>query len=149
MGQIKYNQKTEVLYREWSIIEGIELRDEWKEDNDCAVRAIASATGCTYKEAHDYCRIYLKRKNNDGSIAFGRKMDERIGMPFLNGTKYKEVEFDKPLTIKEFMKNYSGIYILAITGHVFTIKYKCIIGNPEDNEDVHRIVNFAYKIYKA
>ena len=149
MGKVKYNEETGILYREWSVIEGIELREEWNENEDCAVRALASATECTYQEAHEYCKKYMKRENRDGAVGFGRVMDERMGLSFLNNCTYNELKMEKTLTVKEFYEKYAGNYIVAVKGHVFTIKHKCIIGNPEDSQDVHKIVNFAYQVYKS
>ena len=150
MGQIRINKSNGMLYQEWDAIDGIELRETLNENEDCAVRAIASSTGCSYREAHDYCKRYFKRKHRDGAESFGKIMDERAGLSFPNNTKYKEFHVDKPMSVREFIeKNNLGIYMVVVKGHVFTIKNSIIIGNPEDREDLNVPVLFAYKIYKT
>ena len=150
MGKIKYDSEVKLWYYDIDYIKGYEFREEINDNNDCSVRAIASATGADYREAHEYASKYFNRKIGEGAEGFGLIMDRRAGLPFLNNTKYKEIKLkEKRMLLKDFLEEYSsGIYIVCMYNHVFTVKNKIIIGNSDDRKMLTKKVHFVYKINK-
>jgi hypothetical protein len=51
------------------------------------------------------------------------------------------------MTVGTFVKEYDkGTYILRVAGHAFTIKDGTVIGNPNDADQIRKIVKNAWKI---
>lgn len=120
-----------------------------KENNDCAVIAIAVACKITYKKAHSICKK-LGRKNGRGLRTFtilqaikkaGYEIEfNTFGLKQPNGSKYT------PKTIERAVK-LNGMY-LAFTGdHVFAIKEKEVICWCKNRSlHINRLVKIGDKI---
>ena len=51
------------------------------------------------------------------------------------------------MTVGTFVKLYDkGTYILRVAGHAFTIKDGTVIGNPNDADQIRKIIKNAWKI---
>lgn len=85
---------------------------------DCTVRSLSLARGMSYLKAHKL----LNKK--------GRKDNSRFDFDAFMKDQYwaKRIDFlfkrgQRRLNIKEFCNNYNtGIWIVRISGHVFTVK---------------------------
>lgn len=153
MGEIKRTEKG-IYYLEFlEGIKGIEERENLKEDNDCGVRAIASATGATYLEAYEFAKNKLGREYNEGVEGWIKKMEALAGLKFLNGYKFKTMKqysHRYTISVEDFIKKHqTGIYIVGITGHVFTIYNSVVIGNKEDSLNTFHKIGTAFQIYKS
>ena len=126
------------------------------ETRDCVVRAIASAYDLEYDKAHKWVADTFNRKPKRGTYGFpvgmNRMSDAKTRMNYkrthtidpkhltTNGGKSK-------MTVGTFAKLYDkGTYILRVSGHAFTIKDGTVIGNPNDADQVRKIVKNAWKI---
>lgn len=127
----------------------------YMEDNDCVVRAIASATNWDYNSAHAFVAKKFNRKFGKGTINFSGLMNKMYySNKRINRKKVKtiipfEVEVDnRRLTVGSFVKKYrKGTYILLVRNHVFAIRDSTVIsGNLEDSIKVKRILRGAWKI---
>jgi hypothetical protein len=152
MGKIVNITDKGILYLEWlEGIKGVEEREGLDEHEDCAVRAIASSTGSTYLEAHEFCKKRFGRKHRKGVEGWIGKMEAIQGLNFLNGTNVKKIKkYDHRYTIsvEDFIKEYPrGIYIVNVSGHVFTIWNSIVIGNDEDRERIHWKIGAIFEIY--
>jgi hypothetical protein len=78
-------------------------------------------------------------------------MEAIQGLNFLNGTNVKKIKkYDHRYTIsvEDFIKEYPrGIYIVNVSGHVFTIWNSIVIGNDEDRERIHWKIGAIFEIY--
>lgn len=125
------------------------------EDNDCAVRAIASATNCEYDIAHNFVAKKFNRKFGKGTYNFSRVMtsiafsNKRVNRKKLKIVIPFEVEVGgHKLTVGSFIKQYKkGTYILLVRNHVFTVKDSVVLGgNPDDAIKTKRILKGAWEI---
>lgn len=126
------------------------------ERRDCVVRAIASAFDIQYDKAHKWVADTFNRKPKKGTYGFPQGMnkmsDDKTRM------NYKRTKTIDPkhlttnngkskMSVGTFAKLYNkGTYILRVTGHAFTIKDGSVIGNPNDANQVRKIVKNAWKI---
>ena len=126
------------------------------ETRDCVVRAIASAFDLEYDKAHKWVADTFNRKPRRGTYGFP------IGMNRMSDAKtrmnYKRTQTIDPkhlttnngkskMTVGTFAKLYDkGTYILRVNGHAFTIKDGSVIGNPNDADQVKKIIKNAWKI---
>ncbi|MAZ30851.1 MAG: hypothetical protein CMP57_02020 [Flavobacteriales bacterium] len=152
MGKIVKITEEGTLYLEWlDGIKGIEEREKLDDEKDCAVRAIASSTGCTYLEAYEFCKKRFGRKDREGVEGWIGKMESIQGLNFLNKTKVKKIiKYDHRYTVsvRDFIREYpKGIYIVNVSGHVFTIWNSIIIGNKEDRDRIDLKIGAIFKIY--
>lgn len=134
------------------------------ENNDCVVRAFASAFEIEYDEAHKIVAEKFKRKNREGTRAFhiGMRLMSQNGIEF-NGKGIKTIENQygtmlyyatvkgvkvlRNTTTAYFLKEYSvGTYIVVVKGHAFTIKDSVVIGNASDAKQRRKHINGAWKI---
>ena len=117
-----------------------------KETNDCFVKAVASATGSTYDNAHAFAKENFHRQDREGTMVamFMPKVDGKklsiggseVVMKSLSKAKitnkyklYGETIL-RQKTVKSFIKsNPSGTYIVLVAGHAFTIKDGVLIDN--------------------
>jgi hypothetical protein len=123
---------------------------------DCVVRAVASAYDIHYDKAHKWVADNFKRitkkgtygfpigmnKMSDNKTRFNYKRTKTIDPKFLttNGGKSK-------MTVGTFVKEYDkGTYIVRVSGHAFTIKDGSVIGNPNDAEQIRKVVKNAWKV---
>jgi hypothetical protein len=124
---------------------------------DCVVRAVASAYDIHYDKAHKWVADNFKRipkkgtygfpigmnKMSDNKTRFNYKRTKTIDPKFLttNGGKSK-------MTVGTFVKEYDkGTYIVRVSGHAFTIKHGSVIGNPNDAEQIRKVIKNAWKVY--
>jgi hypothetical protein len=123
---------------------------------DCVVRAVASAYDIHYDKAHKWVADNFKRKPKKGTYGFPIGMDKMS----YNNTRfnYKKTKTIDPkflttnngkskMTVGTFVKEYDkGTYIVRVSGHAFTIKDGSVIGNPNDAEQIRKVVKNAWKI---
>ena len=157
--------KTKTPYISSSVaVKGIaESKLAESETNDCVVRAFASAFGITYDFAHKKVAELFKRKNGQGTYAFGYIMGmmssnnvkvnrkkitpikEDIGLSYWVEVKGKSTL--RNMTTAKFLEKYpKGTYIVTIRGHAFTIKDGVVIGNAEDATQRKKVIYNAWKI---
>ena len=134
------------------------------ENNDCVVRAIASAAEMDYDSAHQFVKETFKRKNGKGTFGFGTGMNllSKNGK-LLNGKNVqiiseehntmlyyvvvKGVKKLRATTTSSFIKKYPvGSYVVVVKGHAFTIKDGVVIGNPDDGKKMKKHITGAWKI---
>ena len=119
------------------------------ETNDCSVRAFTTALDVDYDAAHSYLKNVFKREDKKGCL----KMDLTARKISLSGETQKidNVEFNievlpenkvtntyklhgeeiaRKKTVKSFIKDFAeGIYLVLVSGHVFTVKNGLMIDN--------------------
>ena len=135
------------------------------ETNDCSVRAFASALDVSYDSAHEYVKANFERENKKGvhqMMKKGFKLSGKI-------QKVDNVEFEIDLlptskitneyklhgeiisrkkTVKSFIKDFSkGIYLVLVSGHVFSVKNGIMIDNAGEEWRPTRKVESVFKIY--
>jgi hypothetical protein len=134
------------------------------ENNDCVVRAIASASDMDYDSAHQFVKETFKRKNGKGTFGFGCGMNllSKNGKQ-INGKNIqiiteehntmlyyvvvKGVKKLRTTTTSSFIKKYSvGSYVVVVKGHAFTIKDGVVIGNLDDGKKMKKHIQAAWKI---
>lgn len=133
------------------------------EDNDCVVRAFASAFNVTYDFAHKKVAEIFGRKNRQGTYCFSLLMRglESKGIS-INRKKIKTIRKDvnlsywikvkgvntlRNMTTAKFLEDYpKGTYIVTVKGHAFTIKDGVVIGNPDDATKRKKVIYGAWKI---
>jgi len=135
-----------------------------KENNDCFVRAVASATDVNYDTAHKYVADTFGRKEGKGteftSMIMMKLEDEGMKIGNKNvkvrvlstneiTNKYKlhgEV-IKRKKTVKSFIKDYSkGTYIVGVAGHAFTVKDGVLVDNVGEEFRPTRKVQSAFRI---
>lgn len=123
------------------------------ETNDCVVKSIASALNIEYEVAHEYAKENLGRRDRRGVQNtihqiqdLGTLMGNEIKVmldpvyPQVNGRISK-------LTVGRVLEQYtSGTYLIAVKGHMFTIKDGVVIGNLDDSRKLRRVVRGMVKI---
>lgn len=130
-----------------------------KENRDCVVRAIASASGMTYDKSHKWVANKFNRKPKKGTFGFTGGMNgmtrdnlrlNRKTVSTIPNDHLKTNNGKSRMTVGTFIKQYDkGTYILRVTGHAFTIKDGVVIGNYEDATKTRRIVYNAWRIGKS
>ena len=140
------------------------------ENNDCVVRAIASAFGIDYDQSHQIVRDTFGRKFGKGTYGFvngmnnlsrnrvriGRKCCKMMGKPMSEYSVFNTLNYDvivkgkkvnRQMTVGTFVSKYPiGSYILTVANHAFTIKDGIVIGNFEDSTKRRKIVTAAWKV---
>lgn len=130
-----------------------------KEDNDCVVRSVASASGMTYDKAHKWVADKFNRKPKKGTYGLA---------PGFNGMNNNKLKLNRKtvttipsnhlttnngknrMSVGTFIKQYDkGTYIISVTGHAFTIKDGVVIGNWEDATKIRKVVKNAWRIGKS
>ena len=117
------------------------------ETNDCSVRAFTTALDVDYDSAHSYLKETFNREDKKGC----KKMNYTAKKLEGETQKIDDVEFDitvipedkvtntyklhgeviaRKKTVKSFIKDFSkGIYLVLVSGHVFTVKNGLMIDN--------------------
>jgi len=133
------------------------------ERNDCVVRAIAVAFNLSYKDAHKYCRIYLRRTPRKGVTTVkdfdGKDYLSKTTTPFIFNKRHlrnclREDKVDctnnsgvgsTGLYLKKFIEkcDKSATYIVLSSGHAYCVKEGKVYGNPADHRTY---VKLAYKL---
>lgn len=134
------------------------------ENNDCVVRAFASAFEIEYDESHKIVADKFQRKNRQGTFGFSPVMNlmskndimfngKRIKIithehdTMLYYTTVKGVKTLRNTTTSYFIKKYSvGTYIVTVSKHAFTIKDGVVIGNYSDAKQNKKHIHSAWKI---
>ena len=140
------------------------------ENNDCVVRAIASAFEIHYDYAHQTVADTFGRKPKEGTRGFvygmnrlakdrtriGRKCCKMMGKPMSEYSVFNTLNYDvivkgkkvnRQMTVGTFVSKYPiGSYILTVANHAFTIKDGIVIGNFEDSTKRRKIVTAAWKV---
>ena len=133
------------------------------ENNDCVVKAIATAIDASYNDAHDFAKNYLMRNDRQGThlntfipnickeeMTIGKKkvsFDKLSKQRITNRYKVKGEIFDRQKTIKSFIKdNPKGTFIVTVAGHALTIKDGMLIDNVGEEYRPTRKVQGALKV---
>jgi hypothetical protein len=140
-----------------------------KENNDCVVRAFASAFEISYDKAHKYVKEKFGRKDRCGTYGTVTTMNillmkkttingkriTRLGDPIFmyhtHSMKYKvKVKgemVDRKMTVGTFIKeNPIGTFFVLVDRHAFTIKDGIVHGNYEDSTKKRKIMKHAFQI---
>lgn len=153
MKDIKYTSSADDIigYRDSKIAQN--------ENNDCWVRALASAFEKPYDEAHEYVAKAFNRRPKHGTQNVITKM--RALNNTLFGVEVTELEskelstyyslygqvVTRMMTVGTFIKTYpTGTYILLVRGHAFTIKNGVVVGNSSDATKLKVRVMVAWKV---
>lgn len=123
---------------------------DYKERNDCSVRAIATATGTPYDDAHKFCRDVLCRVDRKGATQIEERLEKlnlepqaigdvkavfrRVPENLLkNVYKVHGELIPRKKTVKSFIDSFRvGTYLVVVSNHVFTIKDGCLIDNARE-----------------
>lgn len=112
----------------------------FRENNDCAVLALANSKEIDYRKAHNIIRKECDRKNGDGTLT--RKLFAYYSRTFEYGSsrfefyqemieesgKHKEPN-QKAKTINSFCKEFpNGNWVVSVNGHVLAV----VDGVPQD-----------------
>jgi hypothetical protein len=134
------------------------------EDNDCVVRAIATAADMDYDSAHKFTREKFCRNNKKGVYRFAStinllsKNNEQINgksieiiteehNTMLYYVTVKGMKTLRRTTTGSFIKRYPvGTYIVTVSRHAFTIKDGVVIGNLADGKQMKKHIYGAWKI---
>ena len=107
------------------------------ENNDCVVRAIASAADMDYDSAHQFVKETFNRKNGKGTFGLGTGMN-------LLSKNGKQINGKNVQIISE--EHNTMLYYVVVKGHAFTIKDGVVIGNPADGKKMKKHITGAWKI---
>lgn len=89
-----------------------------EERNDCTVRALTIATGCSYHDAYMILANFGRKPNKGTNI---RKFFKNNKTVF--NFWFKKLRFRKQITLNKFVKKYPiGTYYVRISRHVFVVK---------------------------
>ncbi len=134
------------------------------ESNDCFVRAVASATGSNYDNAHEFVKTNFHREDKKGTqftSVIMMKLEEQgfnlEGKNFnvevlptkkiTNQYKLKGEVINRKKTVKSFMQTYpKGTFIVGVSGHAFTVQDGLLIDNAGEEFRPTRKVDSAFKI---
>jgi hypothetical protein len=117
-----------------------------QEMNDCVVRAIASAFDFEYDKAHKFVaeKFRIGRKCIK---PLGKKPEYSSFYSLSYDVIFKGKKVKRDMTVSKFISKYpTGIYIITVRNHAFTIKNGVVIGNKEDSMKKRRKVIFAWKV---
>ena len=143
------------------------------EANDCTVRALAAATGSSYREAHTYAKKKWKRESRSAVPAYVFIKDFLSG-PVLGhtftpiGDKECQVQIggmiikmkrpvtlrnirgqitEKKMTLKTLLKKHpEGTFYVTVRKHAFAVKDGVVIGNEQDAENLKEVLVTAFKV---
>jgi hypothetical protein len=139
------------------------------ENNDCVVRAFASAFEISYDKSHKYIKEKFGRKDRCGTygtiITLEKMVKSKTQVNYkkiksvgknVNHSSFKSLDYDvtvkgkkvkRKMTVGAFVKqNPVGTFFMLVTGHAFTIKDGVVIGNYEDSVKKRRTLNYAFEI---
>jgi hypothetical protein len=135
-----------------------------KENNDCFVRAVASATDVNYDIAHKYVADVFGRKEKQGthftSVTMMKLEDDGMEIgnkkvkvkvmskkEITNTYKLKGEEIQRQKTVKSFISSYpTGTYIVGVAGHAFTVKDGVLVDNIGEEFRPTRKVQSAFRM---
>jgi len=139
------------------------------ENNDCVVRAFASAFDIPYDNAHKYVAEQFGRKPKKGTYGTVSKLvrmaDNRTTVNYkkvypvgvrksstlINSLSYNvTIKGEKKLrqmTVGTFIKqNPKGTFFVLVRQHAFTIRDGVVIGNFEDSVKTKKIMRCAFEV---
>ena len=139
------------------------------ENNDCVVRAFASAFEVSYDKAHKYVKEKFGRKDRQGTFGTVLVLNKMVGdKTQVNYKRVKSIgentgsrglktlEYDvkvkgqkvkRKMTVGTFIKqNPKGTFFVLVRQHAFTIKDGVVIGNYEDAVKTKKIMKFAFEV---
>lgn len=110
------------------------------ENNDCAVVAVAMATGHSYSEVHPVFTDYGRRHRR------ASRADWKIGALTTLGFHAREVEFSSktPVTLARELAN--GTYLVKVRSHVMCIKEGQIL---DCANAARRRIRKVYEVYRT
>ena len=134
------------------------------ETNDCSVRAFATALDVTYDAAHEFVKKTYDRVNRKGCMKMVSTTNKLEGKDLeIEGTEFNirplnkyqitnryklrgEV-IERKKTVKSFLKDFgTGIYLVMVSGHVFTVKDGTMIDNAGEEWRPTRKVEDVFEI---
>lgn len=119
----------------------VKASDDYKETNDCTVKAFAIAFNTTYAKAHNHLHKYCGRQRGKG-IKSSRTIPKS-----LKHSKVKEGPYSRSnrITLSQFCKKHpEGRYYVSVTGHALAV----IDGTVYDHSDrPRRQVTWALRIH--
>tara|TARA_R110002124_G_scaffold138845_2_gene302915 strand:+ start:2829 stop:3332 length:504 start_codon:yes stop_codon:yes gene_type:complete len=153
---MKYNKSSNIIKGNSKIQAG--------ETNDCSVRAFATALDVTYDAAHQFvketydrvdkkgCEKMVKRTNNlEGKVL--EIENTKFSLSPLNKSlitneyKLKGEVIERKKTVKSFLKDFgAGIYLVMVSGHVFTVKDGTMIDNAGEEWRPTRKVEDVFQV---
>jgi hypothetical protein len=139
------------------------------ENNDCVVRAFASAFDISYDRAHKYVKEKFGRKDRQGTYGTVRTLNKMVENntqvnykkiksvgKTINNSTFKTLEYEvkvkgekvkRQMTVGTFIKqNPKGTFFVLVRQHAFTIKDGVVIGNFEDAVKTKKIMKSAFEI---
>lgn len=153
-----------------SVINYSKATKSLKERNDCSVRAVATAVGVEYDEAHLYLRETFERvprkgcENMVGKILRLIKSSpvQKIGdkefyyeyvqrKDLKNRYKVHGKVINRRKTVKSFIDTFrTGTYLVFVSNHVFTVKDGCMIDNSgEEFRPTRKVIDAVRVITKS
>jgi hypothetical protein len=99
----------------------------YEETNDCSVHALTIATGCSYAEAHEVCRVRAQRKPRNGTLVHrlfeknpvfaGHKFTDAHPAEVCNGRSYRGA-----CSLAKFIKaNPTGMFFVSLPRHSIVV----------------------------
>ena len=139
------------------------------ENNDCVVRAFASAFEISYDKAHKYVKEKFGRKDRQGTfgtvLTLNKMVEDNTQVNYkkvksvgkkIEGTNLKTLEYEvkvkgkkvnRKMTVGTFIKqNPKGTFFVLVRQHAFTIKDGVVIGNYEDAVKTKKIMKTAFQV---
>jgi|TARA_X000001388_G_C2169813_1_gene99356 hypothetical protein len=153
---MKYTKSTNIIKGKSNIQAG--------ESNDCSVRAYATALDVTYDSAHKFVKDTYNRINRKGCMRMVSTTNKLEGKDLeIEGTEFniKPVKkhyitnryklrgevIERKKTVKSFLKDFgTGIYLVMVSGHVFTVKNGTMIDNAGEEWRPTRKVEDVFEI---
>jgi len=153
---MKYNKSSNIIKGNSKIQAG--------ETNDCSVRAFATALDVTYDAAHQFVKETYDRVDKKGCEKMVKRTNKLEGKVLeIENTKFSLSPLNKSLitneyklkgevierkkTVKSFLKDFgAGIYLVMVSGHVFTVKDGTMIDNAGEEWRPTRKVEDVFQV---
>lgn len=153
---MKYNKSSNIIKGNSKIQAG--------ETNDCSVRAFATALDVTYDAAHQFVKETYDRVDKKGCEKMVKRTNKLEGKVLeIENTKFSLNPLNKSLitneyklkgevierkkTVKSFLKDFgAGIYLVMVSGHVFTVKDGTMIDNAGEEWRPTRKVEDVFQV---
>ena len=160
--------KNKVLSYSYSkeVVPGADSNLAKSEDNDCVVKAFASASGTHYEDSHKFVKKVFKRKNKKGTMFIKSTLEKKQTPEIKIGNKEFKFKIlptsrvtntyklygeyiEREKTVKSFIKdNQKGTYVVLVSGHAFTVKDGVLIDNPGEEFRPTRKVQDAIQLIR-
>lgn len=116
-----------------------EQSKRYREDNDCAVKAIAAALNTSYGKAHRTMAKLGRKNRGCSSVAQIHMALEQITGVRIPGTSFKGEGIGK--TLKRFCREHAGVYIVCTCNHAVCIRHGEMIDWTADTAGRRKITN--------